>query len=70
MSSSLTGPTGHGDECKGGHRAGCVDLLLEIQNRIKPKYHVFGTQFTCFTGTKLQILTPEELQATCTKGTA
>ena len=46
-----TGLTGHGDECKGGHRAGCVDLLLEIQNRIKPKYHVFGTQFTCLTGT-------------------
>jgi hypothetical protein len=23
-----------------------------------------GTQFTCFTGTKVQILTPEELQST------
>ena len=35
-------PIGHGDECEGGHRAGCVDLLAEVQNRIKPKYHVFG----------------------------
>ena len=25
-----------------GHRAGCFDLLRHVQNRIKPKYHVFG----------------------------
>ena len=23
-------------------RAGCVDLLQTVQNRVKPKYHVFG----------------------------
>ncbi len=33
---------GHGDLCKGGPRAGCVDLLHHIQNRIKPMYHIFG----------------------------
>ena len=35
-------PVGHGDECESGARAGCVDLLREIQTRIKPKAHVFG----------------------------
>lgn len=35
-------PIGYGDECKIGDRAGCVDLLREIQTRIKPQYHVFG----------------------------
>ena len=35
-------PIGHGDRCSGGNRAGCVDLLFEIQNRIKPKAHIFG----------------------------
>ena len=35
-------PLGHGDLCASGMRAGCVDLLLEIQNRICPKLHVFG----------------------------
>ena len=35
-------PLGHGDLCSSGVRAGCVDLLLEIQNRIHPKLHVFG----------------------------
>lgn len=35
-------PLGHGDLCASGVRAGCVDLLLEIQNRIRPKLHVFG----------------------------
>jgi Icc-related predicted phosphoesterase len=35
-------PIGHGDVCKSGNRAGCVDLLKEIQLRIKPKFHVFG----------------------------
>eukprot|EP00048_Salpingoeca_helianthica_P015930 m.229481 g.229481 ORF g.229481 m.229481 type:complete len:277 (+) comp17753_c0_seq1:88-918(+) len=36
-------PIGHGDRClPGGHRAGCVDLLREIQERIKPRVHVFG----------------------------
>ncbi|KAL5475502.1 hypothetical protein EMCRGX_G025324 [Ephydatia muelleri] len=35
-------PVGHGDLCKSGIRAGCVDLLATVQDRVKPKYHVFG----------------------------
>ncbi|XP_065175242.1 metallophosphoesterase MPPED2-like [Sycon ciliatum] len=35
-------PIGHGDLCSNGLRAGCVDLLREVQHRIKPKFHVFG----------------------------
>lgn len=36
-------PVGHGDLCNGGgNRAGCVDLLAQITDRIKPLYHVFG----------------------------
>jgi len=35
-------PLGHGDECVIGDRAGCYDLLQEIEMRIKPKVHVFG----------------------------
>lgn len=34
-------PVGHGDECRGGQRAGCVDLLQAVQ-RVRPAYHVFG----------------------------
>ncbi|XP_014210072.1 metallophosphoesterase domain-containing protein 1 [Copidosoma floridanum] len=37
-----TPPVGHGDLCCSGVRAGCVDLLSTVQNRVKPKYHVFG----------------------------
>ncbi|XP_070528242.1 UPF0046 protein C25E10.12 isoform X5 [Cardiocondyla obscurior] len=33
---------GHGDLCCTGVRAGCVELLSTVQNRVKPKYHVFG----------------------------
>ena len=35
-------PLGHGDRCNDGKMAGCADLLLAIQQRIRPKYHVFG----------------------------
>ncbi|XP_050420013.1 metallophosphoesterase MPPED2-like [Adelges cooleyi] len=35
-------PLGHGDHCWPGVRAGCVDLLVTVQERVKPKYHVFG----------------------------
>ncbi|XP_021349559.1 metallophosphoesterase MPPED2-like isoform X2 [Mizuhopecten yessoensis] len=35
-------PIGHGDYCFDGQRAGCVELLSTIQQRVKPKYHVFG----------------------------
>lgn len=37
-----TPPVGHGDQCCSGVRAGCVELLTTVQNRVKPKYHVFG----------------------------
>jgi len=36
-------PLGHGDRCEPNHnRAGCIDLLDELQTRVKPKYHCFG----------------------------
>mmetsp|Transcript_36318 Transcript_36318/g.95747 ORF Transcript_36318/g.95747 Transcript_36318/m.95747 type:complete len:399 (-) Transcript_36318:304-1500(-) len=35
-------PLGHGDLTSGGVRAGCLDLLEEIQTRIRPQYHCFG----------------------------
>eukprot|EP00117_Sycon_ciliatum_P044995 scpid86193/ scgid2541/ Metallophosphoesterase domain-containing protein 1; Adult brain protein 239 len=35
-------PFGHGDLCSALFHAGCVDLLAEVQRRIRPKYHVFG----------------------------
>lgn len=35
-------PLGRGDLCMHGGRAGCADLLLQIQERIRPKLHVFG----------------------------
>lgn len=37
-----TPPLGHGDLCCSGVRAGCVELLATVQQRVKPKYHVFG----------------------------
>jgi len=36
-------PLGHGDMCQPQrNRAGCADLLEELQQRVKPKYHCFG----------------------------
>jgi len=35
-------PLGFGDLCSSGIRAGCVELLHSVQQRIKPKYHVYG----------------------------
>ena len=35
-------PIGHGDECTNNMRAGCVDLLATIADRVKPLFHVFG----------------------------
>ena len=35
-------PLGHGDLCKHGGRAGCLQLLDTIQQRVRPLYHVFG----------------------------
>lgn len=37
-----TPPLGHGDLCCTGVRAGCVELLSTVQQRVHPKYHVFG----------------------------
>jgi predicted phosphohydrolase len=37
-----TPPVGHGDLCCTGVRAGCVELLTTVQQRVQPKYHVFG----------------------------
>lgn len=34
--------SGYKDTCSDGFRAGCAELLTTIQNRVKPKYHVFG----------------------------
>lgn len=35
-------PLGHGDLCRSNLRAGCLDLLDELQTRVRPRYHVFG----------------------------
>eukprot|EP00591_Stephanopyxis_turris_P012404 CAMPEP_0195530426 /NCGR_PEP_ID=MMETSP0794_2-20130614/33312_1 /TAXON_ID=515487 /ORGANISM="Stephanopyxis turris, Strain CCMP 815" /LENGTH=217 /DNA_ID=CAMNT_0040661941 /DNA_START=316 /DNA_END=969 /DNA_ORIENTATION=+ len=35
-------PLGHGDKCQDGTRAGCVDLLATITERVKPLYHISG----------------------------
>lgn len=35
-------PLGRGDLTSGKNRAGCLDLLREVQNRIKPRVHIFG----------------------------
>ncbi|XP_069119779.1 metallophosphoesterase MPPED2-like [Argopecten irradians] len=35
-------PIGHGDHTFDGTRAGCVELLSTIQQRVRPKYHIFG----------------------------
>lgn len=37
-----TPPLGHGDLVCSGVRAGCVELLSTVQQKVKPKYHVFG----------------------------
>ena len=35
-------PLGILDETEEGNKIGCAILLSEIQNRVKPKYHIFG----------------------------
>ena len=37
-----TPPVGYGDHCSTGVRAGCVELLHTVQERVRPKYHVYG----------------------------
>lgn len=37
-----TPPLGYGDLCCTGGRAGCVELLNTVQNRVRPKYHIYG----------------------------
>ncbi len=41
-----------------------------LQALIDSKLPTAGAQFSCFTGTKVQMLTPEELRARCTRGDA
>jgi len=33
---------GHGDLCSSGLRAGCLDLLDELQSRVRPRFHIAG----------------------------
>ena len=35
-------PLGHGDAAGPGNHIGCIDLLDELQSRVKPSHHVFG----------------------------
>ena len=35
-------PVGHGDNTSSGQRAGCVDLLSTVTERVQPLYHIFG----------------------------
>jgi len=35
-------PIGRGDLCRTGNRAGCVNLLHQVQNRVQPRIHLFG----------------------------
>ncbi|KAK5642970.1 hypothetical protein RI129_009137 [Pyrocoelia pectoralis] len=35
-------PLGHGDLVRNGDHVGCVELLSTVQQRVRPKYHVFG----------------------------
>lgn len=37
-----TPPVGHGDYCVLNRHVGCVELLNVVQNRVRPRYHVFG----------------------------
>lgn len=37
-----TPPHGHGDWVAGARNVGDEDLLLEVQTRIKPRFHIFG----------------------------
>ncbi|KAH9380728.1 hypothetical protein HPB48_008890 [Haemaphysalis longicornis] len=37
-----TPPIGHGDLCVLDQHVGCVELLSVVQNRVRPRYHVFG----------------------------
>ncbi len=52
-----TPPVGFGDLCCTGVRAGCVELLNTVQQRVRPLYHLYGhihegelslTRFTLF----------------------
>eukprot|EP00753_Platysulcus_tardus_P006847 PLAT14632.1.p1 GENE.PLAT14632.1~~PLAT14632.1.p1 ORF type:complete len:324 (+),score=85.68 PLAT14632.1:47-973(+) len=35
-------PWGHGDLCSSWDRAGCIDLLTAVEQRVRPKAHIFG----------------------------
>ncbi|XP_047130713.1 metallophosphoesterase domain-containing protein 1 isoform X1 [Hydra vulgaris] len=35
-------PLGIGDEISNCYHVGCADLLVTVQDRVKPKFHIFG----------------------------
>ena len=35
-------PLGIGDKLKSNYHVGCADLLVTVQDRVKPKFHIFG----------------------------
>lgn len=35
-------PMGYGDLISGNYHVGCADLLFNVKDRVKPKYHIFG----------------------------
>lgn len=50
-----TPPLGHGDLVCSGVRAGCVELLHTVQNRVKPKYHIYGHIHEGINGGKVKL---------------
>eukprot|EP00298_Acanthocystis_sp_HF-20_P030597 c980_g1_i1.p1 GENE.c980_g1_i1~~c980_g1_i1.p1 ORF type:complete len:290 (+),score=104.97 c980_g1_i1:36-872(+) len=58
-------PVGYGDRCASGHRAGCVDLLATIQERVNPLYHISGHIHEGY-GVKADGLTTYINASTCT----
>ena len=52
-------PLGRGDLCSHGKVVGCFDLLQEVQDRVKPRVHVFGhvheSYGTSYDGTTLYV---------------
>eukprot|EP00540_Astrosyne_radiata_P007710 CAMPEP_0116831184 /NCGR_PEP_ID=MMETSP0418-20121206/5196_1 /TAXON_ID=1158023 /ORGANISM="Astrosyne radiata, Strain 13vi08-1A" /LENGTH=244 /DNA_ID=CAMNT_0004460407 /DNA_START=78 /DNA_END=812 /DNA_ORIENTATION=+ len=52
-------PLGRGDLCSHGSVVGCLDLMQEVQERVKPRLHIFGHVHegygTTFDGTTLYV---------------
>ena len=56
-------PFGHGDGVQFygtnvTYHCGCMDLLSEVQTRVKPKIHVFGT---CDKGKHIENMLPHDI---------